>query len=182
MARADGRSLWSSRLTYRALDERANRLAHALRARGLGRTDRVAICLPRSEHVTVAMLAVLKAGAAYVPLDPEVPLERARFILQDCGAKCLVTLPSLARNLGEIVPLLRLDTDQSEMTSQPSRRVARAETGMTRENLCYVIYTSGTTGRPKGVQIEHRNVTTSSAPSRSSTAFVPMTGYFKWPP
>ncbi len=147
------------RITYRELDERANRLAHALHLRGVGREDRVGICLPRSEHVYIAMLAVLKAGAAYVPLDPEIPAERARFILEDCGAKCLITRSFLAESLGANVPLLNLDREESTIAAQLDTRISRAATGTARENLCYMIYTSGTTGRPKGVQIEHRNAT-----------------------
>jgi len=144
------------RLTYRELDERANRLAHVLRLRGVRREDRVGIFLPRSEHVYVAMLAVLKAGAAYVPLDPEIPFERARFILQDSGAQCLITTSSQGDALADVVPLLYMD---QENDAQPPTRITREETAATPNNLCYMIYTSGTTGQPKGVQIEHRNAT-----------------------
>jgi non-ribosomal peptide synthetase-like protein len=152
-----------ARLTYRELDERANRVAHSLRARGVGREDRVAILLPRSEHVYAAILAVLKAGAAYVPLDMETPVDRLAFILKDCAASCLVTLSGLADSLAAALPagvrLLRLDLDAPEIARMPSSRIPRAETGTGRADCCYVIYTSGTTGQPKGVQIEHRNAT-----------------------
>jgi non-ribosomal peptide synthetase-like protein len=148
-----------SRLTYAELDAFANRLAHALHARGVGCEDRVGIFLPRSENVYVAMLAILKAGAAYVPLDPETPPERVRFILQDSGAKCLITLSGMANALDGAPPVLRLDVDRDEIADQPSTRLTRGQTGASRDNLCYVIYTSGTTGQPKGVLIEHRNVT-----------------------
>jgi non-ribosomal peptide synthetase-like protein len=146
-------------LTYGELEERANRLAHALRARGAGREDRVAIFLPRSENLYVAILGILKAGAAYIPLDSETPLARLRFILQDSGAKCLITLSGLTEALAEAPPRLLLDTDQSEIASYPSTRFSRDQTGVSRSDLCYIIYTSGTTGRPKGVLIEHMNVT-----------------------
>ena len=151
----------ATELTYQALDERANRLAHCLRARGVGREDRVAILLPRSERVYEAMLGVLKAGAAYVPLDPEIPPDRLEFILQDSGAKCLVTLGGLADKaaIPESVPRLFLDEDAGEIADQPPTRIAKTETGTGPADLCYVIYTSGTTGRPKGVLIEHRNAT-----------------------
>ncbi len=143
----------SVELTYRELDARASRLGHCLRARGIGREDRVAILLPRSERVYEAMLGVLKAGAAYVPLDPDIPSDRLAFILSDSGAKCLLTLSGLA---GESFDRkLRLDADAAEISSYPDTRIPRQETGTTTQDLCYAIYTSGTTGRPKGVLIEH---------------------------
>jgi len=145
-----------SSLTYRELDEASNRLARALRARGVGREDRVGLLLPRSEQVYLSMLGILKAGAAYVPIDPETPLERIRFILKDSGAKCLITRSGLAGALAESLPLICLDVDAPLLASQSADRMARTETKAMPENLCYVIYTSGTTGQPKGVQIEHR--------------------------
>ena len=141
----------------RTLDERANRLARVLRARGIGPDDRVAIFLPRSERVYIAMLGVLKAGAAYVPLDAETPMERLRFILDDSNAKCLLTLSGMADTLQNATPVMRLDIEKTLLDGKQAQRLTRAETGATPENLCYVIYTSGTTGHPKGVQIEHRN-------------------------
>jgi len=150
-------------LTYRELDERANRLARCLRGRGAANEARVAVFLPRSEQAYAAILGVLKAGCAYVPLDPETPAERVAFILEDCRAKCLVTTSALASVLDHVLPagvsVLELDSDEQEIAGMPAARLTRAETGARRENLCYLIYTSGTTGRPKGVQIEHRNAT-----------------------
>ena len=146
------------RLSYRDLEERANRLANALRARGVGREDRVAIFLPRSERVYEAMLGVLKAGAAYVPLDPSTPAARVAFILEDSGAKALITSGGLADGLS-FPATLRLDRDAEELARASSARVTRAETKTGPESLAYVIYTSGTTGKPKGVMIEHRNAT-----------------------
>ncbi len=152
-----------ARLTYRELDERANRLARYLRRLGAAKEDRVAIFLPRSEQVYTAILGVLKAGASYVPLDPETPADRIAFILEDCGAKCLITLSEMASLLEHVLPagvkVVKLDSDREEIAAMPAARVPRGETGAARENLCYLIYTSGTTGRPKGVQIEHRNAT-----------------------
>lgn len=142
-------------LTYRELEQRANRLAHCLRARGIGSEDRVAILLPRSERVYEAMLGVLKAGAAYVPLDPEIPTDRLEFILADSGAKCLVTVAGRAD--GVATPRLLLDVNAAEISACAASRIPRTETGTKSQNLCYVIYTSGTTGRPKGVLIEHGN-------------------------
>ena len=114
--------------------------------------------LPRSMDALVALLAILKSGAAYVPLDPEYPAERVNFILSDCGAKTLVTTKELARLVdgfnGEIIGL---DSLYSEIGAQSGERLTRQDTNATALDLCYIIYTSGTTGKPKGVQIEHRN-------------------------
>jgi non-ribosomal peptide synthetase-like protein len=142
-------------LSYRVLDERANRLARCLRARGIGQQDRVAILLPRSERIYEAMLAVLKAGAAYVPLDAEIPADRLAFILADCDAKCLLTVAGLGD--GVDTPRLRLDEDAAELARYSAERIPPAESYGRPQDLCYVIYTSGTTGRPKGVLIEHRS-------------------------
>jgi non-ribosomal peptide synthetase-like protein len=146
-------------LTYGELDRSANRLAHALCGRGVSCEDRVAIFLPRSENFYIAMLGVLKAGAAYIPLDSDTPLERLDFILKDSGAKCLITLSGREEALTDAPPRLLLDADSSEIAGCPSTRLSRSQTGVSRNGLCYIIYTSGTTGRPKGVLIEHRNVT-----------------------
>jgi non-ribosomal peptide synthetase component F len=122
-----------SRLTYRELDEKANRLARLLRRRGAGRETCVAFFLPRSEHIYVAMLAALKAGAAYVPLDIETPPDRIAFILQDCGARCLVPLEEPALELDHVlgdIEIVRLDADAAEIAAMPSGRPGRGETGI----------------------------------------------------
>jgi len=173
------------RITYRELEERANRLARLLRSRGIGRGDCVGMLLPRSPQVYVTLLGILKTGAAYVPLDPEYPAERIRFILADCRARALVTvtgartpdpraLPNqeIADEASPLVSSLEdgadsgaagfsgivIDLDHADLAGFSSDRLGREETGTTPEDLCYVIYTSGTTGRPKGVEIEHRSV------------------------
>ncbi|MFI5361734.1 MAG: Pls/PosA family non-ribosomal peptide synthetase [Elusimicrobiota bacterium] len=145
-----------ARLTYRELDARADRLARALRARGVGPEDRVAILLPRTERLYESMLGVLKAGAAYVPLDVATPAERAAFILADSRAKVLISAGSLPDALA-FPATLRLDRDSPELERRAAARVTRDETKTSPENLAYVIYTSGTTGKPKGVMIEHRS-------------------------
>jgi non-ribosomal peptide synthetase-like protein len=164
------------------LEDGANRLARFLRSRGVRRGDCVGLWLPRSADAIVALLAVLKTGAAYVPLDPDYPPERVRFILSDCRARVLVTTSGMAGILGAPASLpaqfascptagrdagapsvlsrgevLALDQIQSQIANQPADRLGRADTGATSEDLCYVIYTSGTTGKPKGVEIEHRS-------------------------
>lgn len=148
-------------LTYAQLDRRANRFARYLRSQGIGTEDKVAFQLPRDAFVYVAMLGIMKAGAAYVPLDPSYPADRVSFILQDCGAKLFVTAEEIYEPLrAELehpaTPLLLVTQDTD--FEQSNERIPREKSGTTRENLAYIIYTSGTTGRPKGCLLEHRNI------------------------
>jgi non-ribosomal peptide synthetase-like protein len=146
------------RLSYGELERRANQLARFLRSHGVRRGDCVGLWLERSMEAYIALLGILKAGAAYVPLDPDYPAERAGFILSDCRARALVTSSGFANRLGGFNgEVLALDERQPEIAAQPGDRLGHAETGATPEDLCYVIYTSGTTGKPKGVEIEHRS-------------------------
>jgi amino acid adenylation domain-containing protein len=141
---------------YRELDERANRLAHLLVARGVVPGARVAICVDRTVDMPVAMAAVLKAGAAYVPLDPGHPAERLQYTLEDADVACALTLARFASLFDQArAPLVLLDEMEAELAALPTSPVAVATKP---EDLAYVIYTSGSTGRPKGVQVEHRNV------------------------
>jgi amino acid adenylation domain-containing protein len=145
------------RLTYADLNGRANRLAHHLRALGIGVETRVAICLERSTAMVVAVLAVLKAGGAYVPLDPAQPAERLAFLLDDCGAAAVLTQERLAGLFPAAgVRVLRLDAAE-EVTAIAGRPAANPGGVALPESLAYVIYTSGSTGRPKGVLVEHRS-------------------------
>ncbi|MCU1772572.1 amino acid adenylation domain-containing protein [Pseudomonas sp. 13B_3.2_Bac1] len=141
----------SPSLTYAELNARSNRLAHQLRARGVGPDVLVGVALGRSLELAVALLAVLKAGGAYVPLDPQTPAERLRHVLDDSGLKLLLTdsaslasLPAL-----EAVECLCLEQLSGE-TSADNLSLTVAP-----QNLAYVIYTSGSTGRPKGVAVSH---------------------------
>ncbi|WFE39399.1 amino acid adenylation domain-containing protein [Micromonospora sp. WMMD998] len=136
-------------LTYRDLDRAANRMARALLAGGVTRADRVGVCLPRTPDLVVALLAVLKAGAAYVPLDPAYPAARVAFMTADSGARLVLTTAGLAEVFtGPTVLVDRLD---------PAGDATDPATPVTPDDLAYVIYTSGSTGRPKGVAIEHRS-------------------------
>ncbi|MEM1205714.1 MAG: amino acid adenylation domain-containing protein [Acidobacteriota bacterium] len=144
------------RLTYRELDEQANRLAHHLLSLGARPEQFVGVATDRSHHLVVALLAVLKAGCAYLPMDPDYPTDRLAFMLEDTGAPILVTLSSLADKLPKtdaaIVLLDRIAGDLA--ASSPERpNLAHDPTG-----LAYVIHTSGSTGRPKGVFVPHRAV------------------------
>jgi amino acid adenylation domain-containing protein len=143
-------------LTYRELDARANQLAHRLRDAGVGRETLVALCLPRSLELIVATLATLKAGGAYLPLEPSHPAARLRFMLEDAQVGCLVSLSALLPALSDPAPpLILLDREQAALTALPTQPPA---VPVAPDNLAYVIYTSGSTGQPKGALIEHRNV------------------------
>ncbi|WP_346728620.1 non-ribosomal peptide synthase/polyketide synthase, partial [Corallococcus exiguus] len=144
------------RLTYRELDVRANQLARALHRLGVGPEVRVGLCLERSLDVAVALLGVLKAGGAYLPLDPMLPRERLAFMLSDSGAEVLLTQGSLRERLPETsARTLCLDEAREALLRESGERVTR---GAGPGNLAYIIYTSGSTGTPKGTAIEHRSV------------------------
>jgi len=143
-------------LTYAQLDARANRLAHRLIELGVGPETLVALFFEPSLELMVGVLGVLKAGGAYLPLDPEHPRERIELVLADAGSGVLVTEQPLLERLGEIeARTVCLDRDAAVLQRlSPQSPGAGAKP----ENLAYVIYTSGSTGRPKGVEIEHRQV------------------------
>jgi amino acid adenylation domain-containing protein len=146
----------SEHLNYRELNERANHLAHHLRARGVGPDVLVAIALDRSIRMVVSLLATLKAGGAYLPLDPEYPPERLEFILEDARPAVLITQRSFSdRFLSFTGRVVHVDADWPRIAQQPAKNPAPlAQPG----NLAYVIFTSGSTGRPKGVFNEHRGI------------------------
>ncbi|BBZ39239.1 hypothetical protein MCNS_23020 [Mycobacterium conspicuum] len=141
-------------LTYRELDDGADRLARLLAGRGVGPGQRVALLLPRSADAIVAMLAVSKTGATYVPIDPSVPAARMQFVLGDAAPTAAVTTAALAERLSE-QNLWVVDIADPSTDGQPGA----APAGPTPDDVAYLIYTSGTTGTPKGVAIPHRNVT-----------------------
>jgi amino acid adenylation domain-containing protein len=142
-------------LTYRQLESRSNRLAELLRAAGVVRGDLVAICVPRSLNMLVGMLGILKAGAAYVPLDPSYPSERLAFMVQDSGARVVLSEAGLPAGLTGLditsVHIADIDGGGAETAVAPMDPA-------TADDLAYVIYTSGSTGKPKGVRIPHRAV------------------------
>ncbi|GLZ32188.1 hypothetical protein Lesp02_43760 [Lentzea sp. NBRC 105346] len=139
-------------LRYRELDERANALAHLLVGRGAGPGEIVALALPRSVDLVVALLAVLKSGAAYLPLDPDHPAERLRYVLDDSAPALLISAGDRAPETD--VPVLLLE--DIDLSGQPV--TAPDRTALRPEHPAYVIYTSGSTGKPKGVVVEHRSV------------------------
>ncbi len=142
-------------LTYRELDERANRLAHRLRALGAGPDALVGLAASRSLDVLVGILGILKAGGAYVPLDPEYPRDRLAFMTADSGAAIVVTESAHADAVAACsASVVRLDADAASLALEPDDRPP----GGSPAQLAYVIYTSGSTGRPKGVMVTHANV------------------------
>ncbi|HEX2076779.1 MAG TPA: amino acid adenylation domain-containing protein, partial [Longimicrobium sp.] len=141
-------------LTYAELDARANRLAHYLRALGVGPEVRVGVCLERSLELLVAVLGVLKAGGAYVPLDPGYPAERLAYMLADAGISVLLTQEGLRSALPP-QPGGRVVSVDGEWAGTAGESAERPESGAGPRSLAYVIYTSGSTGRPKGVGVEH---------------------------
>ncbi|MGQ5797803.1 amino acid adenylation domain-containing protein [Serratia sp. IR-2025] len=141
-------------LSYAQLNARANRLAHALIARGVGPDSRVAVCAERGLHMVTALFGILKAGGAYVPLDPAYPGERLQYILQDADPVLLLADAAGRAALGEpATPQLALEAALPDTlsTENPERRAQAL-------HLAYVIYTSGSTGKPKGAMNEHRGV------------------------
>ena len=141
------------RWNYRELNERANGIAHWLRARGVGPEMLVGICVERSREMVAGLLGVLKSGAAYVPLDPSYPRERLQFMLSDSGVRVVLTQRKFAGELaGRHVELLFIDGPLR------ASELGNPESGVTAEQISYMIYTSGSTGQPKGALNTHRGL------------------------
>jgi len=152
-------------IDYQTLDARANRLAHLLRERGVGRDVCVPVFMERSADAIIGILAVLKAGGAYVPVDANFPAQRLEFLLDDLAACAVprtqvITHASLAERLeGADVDIICLDRDSAEVERYPATKPVAPTTP---DALAYVIYTSGSTGRPKGVMVSHHNLVNST--------------------
>jgi amino acid adenylation domain-containing protein len=152
-----GREQDGESLTYRELDRAANRLARHLRRQGIGPDSAVGIHVERSLDLAVGVLGILKAGAAYVPLDPSYPLDRLAYMLEDAGVRVLVTQEPLAGMLPVADRrLVLLDRDRASLEAESAEPLAGT---LHPDLLAYVIYTSGSTGRPKGIGLSHRALT-----------------------
>jgi amino acid adenylation domain-containing protein len=170
------------RLTYGELDGRAERLAHRLRALGLGPERLAALLLDRSPELLVALLAVLKAGAAYLPLDPDAPAERIAEVLEDAGAALVLTHRRLRSRLPAVaaagaLPVVHVEAveevedggdgedrgDAADLAARPRAAAGDPHAAADGEGLAYVIYTSGSTGRPKGVMVRHGSLASYTA-------------------
>ncbi len=150
-------------LSFAELDRRGNRLARLLRRRGVAPDVPVAVCLERSLDLVVALLGVLKAGGAFVPLEPWQPRQRLGFMLEDVDPPVVLAQESLVDRLSHWPAsredrILRLDADRDRVEAESDEALDAAEVDLAPENLAYVIFTSGSTGRPKGVAVEHRQL------------------------
>jgi non-ribosomal peptide synthetase-like protein len=146
-------------LTYRDLDHRANQVARHLIDQGILPGDRVGLLLDKSVETYVALLAVMKVNAAYVPLDPGFPAERIGFILADANVKTVVSMSGFGDRLGAFdVRHVLLDSAKQVIDTKPGAPLTDREVGPPVDRICYIIYTSGTTGNPKGVVIEHPSI------------------------
>ncbi|HET9394592.1 MAG TPA: condensation domain-containing protein, partial [Nitrospiraceae bacterium] len=144
-------------LTYEELNRRANQLAHHLQALEVGPEVVVGICVERSMELVVALLGVLKAGAAYLPLDPSYPAERLSFMLTDAGVRFIISHQAVEAMLPALLPdstikVLSLDVEWATVATQPATAPG---VQVSPKNLAYILYTSGSTGQPKGVMISH---------------------------
>ena len=147
----------NQQLTYHELNCRANQLAHYLQSLGVRADVLVGLCVERSLEMIVGLLAILKAGGAYVPLDPEYPQERLSFILEDAQVSVLLSQQHLVKKLPEHqARVLYLDSDWEKISQNNE---SKPQNSTAASNLAYVIYTSGSTGQPKGVLVNHNNVT-----------------------
>ncbi|HVK57389.1 MAG TPA: amino acid adenylation domain-containing protein, partial [Candidatus Kapabacteria bacterium] len=147
----------SCSITYRELSARSNQLANYLRAHGVGENSLVGVYMERSIEMVTAFLAILKAGAAYVPLDLSYPKERLEFMVADTKMPMIVTQQSLRSDLPEsFARVVSVDTDREQIEQH---RDTAPEAKATADSLAYIIYTSGSTGQPKGVAVPHRGIT-----------------------
>ena len=155
--KADETAVVSERraLTYRQLDEASNQLARVLRARGAGPKTTVGICLERSVELVIAVYAVLKAGAAFVPLEPDNPAERLEAMIEDAAPVVIIVDDVTSDKVGPSVPRLNLQGAAVEIAGSS---ISRLPLQVSASDLAYVIFTSGSTGRPKGVMNEHKGV------------------------
>ncbi|PGA49003.1 AMP-binding protein, partial [Bacillus pseudomycoides] len=141
------------KLTYKQLNQRSNQLARTLRAKGVTENQLVAIMTERSIEMIVGILGILKSGGVYVPIDPDYPEDRKKFLLEDSGTKLLLLQQHLKNSISFEGQVLDLSEEESY-----DENVTSLETIVGPNSLAYVIYTSGTTGKPKGVMLEHHGL------------------------
>ncbi|MEP6809877.1 MAG: AMP-binding protein, partial [Chthoniobacterales bacterium] len=140
-------------LTYAQLNAKANQVAHLLRASGIGPGDIVGLLVERSFSMMIGVLGILKAGAAYLPIAPDNPPDRIRYLLQDAGVRVLLVQQKTEQHTSFVGKIINLEAPETYSGPEENPRVI-----VRPDDLAYVIYTSGSTGRPKGVMVEHRSV------------------------
>ncbi len=147
----------NQQLTYKELNEKSNRLAHYLITKGVTEETLVPIVIERSFEMIIGILGILKAGGAYVPIDPQYPEERITYMLEDSGAKIILSSKksSVKIPVSKKYEIIKLDEDESSFSKMSS---ANPPTSISPKQLAYIIYTSGSTGKPKGVMVEHGTV------------------------
>lgn len=165
-------------LTYGQLDARANQLAHLLAEHGIGPESRVGLCLDRSVDLVVVMLGVLKAGGAFVPLDPAYPEDRLDFMSRDAELSLLLTSSAAQRQLPRLAVRSLLLDEQTEALDRHSTEPVSS--GVRPDNLAYVIYTSGSTGRPKGALITHDGLVNSCLAQQDAFGTGPEDRVLQW--
>ena len=142
-------------LSYSELNHKANQLAHYLRSRGIGPESIVPLCIDRSLEMIIALMGILKSGAAYLPIDPSYPKERIAFMINDSSASLVLCSNATRTALeGFEVNTFAIDASSDLLAGQP---LSSPKVNIKASNLAYVIYTSGSTGKPKGVMVEHGN-------------------------
>ena len=148
-----------AQFTYKEMDELTNRIVSALHARGVKERDRVALLLPRTSRLILALFGVLKTGAAYIPCDPEYPADRVKLILEDSEARYVITT---ADRLDAVPEEKAIDVEEllNVQSSNPNCQlsIVNSQLNITSDDLAYLIYTSGSTGRPKGVMLRHEGI------------------------
>ncbi|SMD41574.1 Phosphopantetheine attachment site [Aquiflexum balticum DSM 16537] len=152
------------KLSYSDLDKKSDQIANYLLAKGIKNEAMIPICLDRSFEMIIGILGIIKAGVAYVPIDPTYPEDRINFILRDSGANILLTTSDISEKFPDSIEILCLDTSQLEL-EKTLFEVEKKE--ISPNNLAYVIYTSGSTGTPKGVLIEHKGLLASTLARKS---------------
>jgi amino acid adenylation domain-containing protein len=170
----------AGRLSYRELNERSNRLAHALVALGVKPDDRVGLCCERGAELIVGMLGILKSGGAYVPLDPAYPADRLAYMVQDSRPVAVLTQAALREVVdgwldpSAPVPVIALDgVVDARIAGQPASDIEPSTLSLSTSHLAYVIYTSGSTGKPKGVMNQHDGVVNSVRWAQSEFRLTP---------
>lgn len=164
-------------ITYRELNHKANQLACFLRRKGVTDKSIVPICIERSQAMVIGLLGILKAGATYVPIDPEYPIDRVTYMVEDSGAKIVVSNKASLTKLLGIPTITVIDLDEEQ---QAIAKEATANIGLVigADDLVYVIYTSGSTGKPKGVMVKNRGVVNLLLSMRDDVNFTSSSSFF----